>query len=348
VTTQAPGDAHSTREVVAQVDGLEIMFRTRHGDVQAVDGADLVVRAGEKLGVVGESGSGKTTMAMALGRLLPVAVKHIAGRVLVGDRSVLDLGEEDLRKLRRRELAYIFQDPAGTLDPTMRIRDQLKGVAPEGASRDDIAALLRQVGLGDAKRVAASYPHELSGGMAQRVSIAMAIARDPRLIVADEPTAALDASIRRQVLELLMSLCDDRGIAIMLLSHDLRAVTRHCDTVAVMYGGRVVESGASARIFCEPAHPYTAALLRSAPGAETFGGRIEPIAGVPPVLTGPSRGCAFAPRCAYARPQCLDTRPALRRVAGRDIACHRAEEIAAAAIASERENEGHERARRPA
>ncbi len=306
---------------------LVIEYRTTRGPVRALDGAELAVMAPEVLGVVGESGSGKSTLAATIGRLLPRNAHRIGGDLTIGGRSVFDLGEPELRALRRHQLGFVFQDPIGTLNPTLRIARQVARVLEVPARDPSIEAVLTQVGLTEAARVGRSYPHELSGGMAQRVSIAMAIARRPKLVVADEPTAALDASVRNQILELLVSRCRETEASVVLFSHDLRAVSEYCDRVAVMYGGRVVETGLSSVVFSRPAHPYTEALLKAAPGAEQFGGRIEPIPGTPPVLTTRCEECAFTRRCHWAIDRCSSERPEPRRVADRDVVCHRAEEV---------------------
>ena len=308
------------------ISDLVVDFRTRQGPVRALDGASLTVREGEKVGLVGESGSGKSTLAMALGRLLPSNAEWGSGELMVAGQAVRALEGAALRRLRSHTLGYVFQDPIGTLDPTMRVARQLTAVMEAGSSGADVSALLADVGLQDHRRIARSYPHELSGGMAQRVSIAMAIAGNPKLIVADEPTASLDASIRGQILDLLVSLCAAHGTALVLLSHDLRAIAHCCDRVAVMYGGRTVEVGTTAEVFAEPVHPYTEALLRAAPGQEQLGGRIEPIPGLPPILTGRAEGCAFEARCRHRIDACALTRPESSNIAAREVICHRAEE----------------------
>lgn len=308
------------------ISDLVVDFRTRQGRVRALDGASLTVRAGEKVGLVGESGSGKSTLAMALGRLLPPNAEWGSGELTVAGQSVRTLEGPALRHLRSHVLGYVFQDPIGTLDPTMRVANQLAAVMEAGETGADVATLFADVGLQDQRRIARSYPHELSGGMAQRVSIAMAIAGNPKLIVADEPTASLDASIRGQILDLLVSLCAAHGTALVLLSHDLRAIAHCCDRVAVMYGGRTVEVGATAEVFRAPVHPYTEALLRAAPGQERLGGRIEPIPGLPPILTGRAEGCAFEPRCRHKIDACALMRPENSDIAARQVICHRAEE----------------------
>ena len=308
------------------ISDLVVDFRTRQGRVRALDGASLTVRDGEKVGLVGESGSGKSTLATALGRLLPPNAEWGSGELMVAGQSVRTLDGPALRQLRSHTLGYVFQDPIGTLDPTMRVANQLAAVMEAGAIGADVASLLADVGLQDHRRIARSYPHELSGGMAQRVSIAMAIAGNPKLIVADEPTASLDASIRGQILDLLVSLCAAHGTALVLLSHDLRAIAHCCDRVAVMYGGRTVEVGATAEVFRAPVHPYTEALLRAAPGQEKLGGRIEPIPGLPPILTGRAEGCAFEPRCRHRIDACALSRPETSDAGARQVICHRAEE----------------------
>ena len=305
---------------------LVVDFSTRQGRVRALDGASLTVREGEKVGLVGESGSGKSTLALALGRLLPPNAEWASGELMVAGQSVRELKGAALRRLRIDTLGYVFQDPIGTLDPTMRIANQLAAVMEAGSTGADVTGLLADVGLQDHRRIARSYPHELSGGMAQRVSIAMALAANPKLIVADEPTASLDASIRGQILDLLVALCAAHGTALVLSSHDLRAIAHCCDRVAVMYGGRTVEVGATAEVFGQPVHPYTEALLRAAPGQEGLGGRIEPIPGLPPVLTGRAEDCTFEPRCRHRIDACALTRPESSHVAERQVICHRAAE----------------------
>ena len=309
---------------------LAVDFRTRQGRVRALDGAALTVHNGEKVGLVGESGSGKSTLALALGRLLPPNAVWASGKLMVAGESVRALDGPVLRRLRRHALGYVFQDPVGTLDPTMRIAGQLAAVMEAGSAAGSVPSLLADVGLRDHRRIARSYPHELSGGMAQRVSIAMALAANPKLIVADEPTASLDASIRGQILDLLVSQCAAHGTALILLSHDLRAIAHCCDRVAVMYGGRMVEVGATVEVFRQPVHPYTEALLRAAPGQEGLGCRIEPIPGLPPVLTGRAEGCTFEPRCRHRIDGCALTRPESSNVAARQVVCHRAGERAPA------------------
>ena len=248
------------------------------------------------------------------------------GATEVDGSSVFALDDDGIRALRRDLLGFVFQSPMAALDPTMRIGRQVAFAWGEHAAAGRVSELLRQVGLPE--RAARAYAHELSGGMAQRAVIAMAIARGPRPLVADEPTAALDTSLRAQVLDLLVALKDETGAALVLLSHELPVVARICDFIGVMYGGRVVEFGDSASVFARPLHPYSAALLATVQERARPGERLAPIPGMPPVLSGPARGCSFAPRCALADDRCRSERPPLRSIAGRLAACHHAEKAA--------------------
>ncbi|MFC5823973.1 ABC transporter ATP-binding protein [Nonomuraea insulae] len=290
---------------------------------RALDGADLEVTQGETVGLVGESGSGKSTLGSAAGRLLPQSARRGEGEVLVAGEPVFELPATRLRHLRRRHLGFVFQDPIASLDPTMRVGAQLGLVLGRGG---DVSFHLGRVRLDD-PRVVRSYPHQLSGGMAQRVAIAMAMATAPDLLIADEPTAALDSQVREEVSNMVFSLAAEAGTSILWLSHDLPAVARRCDRVAVMYGGRVVESGPARQVLGNPAHPYTAALAGSAPAAAAHGVRLEPVPGRPPVLTGPAEGCAFAPRCPFAEERCEHERPAPVRIREQDVLCHRAADL---------------------
>ncbi len=312
-----------------EVRDLVVVYDTPRGRVVALDGVSLDLEAGETLGIVGESGSGKSTLGLAIGRLLPWNALRLSGDLSVLDLSVFGGDDERLRRLRRDALGFVFQNPMTALDPTMRIGRQLARAIGPRATRDSVRALLSRVGLAGAGRIEQSFPHELSGGMAQRAAIGMAIARNPRLIVADEPTASLDAWLRDQILELLMSMCGATGASLVLLSHDLHVVSRYCRHVAVMYGGRIVEYAQGETLFHRQAHPYTRALLESAPGAEGPDGRLRPIQGLPPVITESSRGCAFAPRCGWTKDLCNEVRPELQHAGNRSVLCHRAEEVLA-------------------
>ena len=311
---------------------LAVSYRSDERWVQALDGVSLTIDPGETVGIVGESGSGKSTLGMAIGRLLAPNASIASGEILVEGRSVTGSSAFELRALRRDRLGFVFQNPMSALDPTLRVGRQIALALDVETGAAAIPALLRRAGLDDPVVVAASFPHELSGGMAQRVGIALAIARSPAILIADEPTASLDASIQGVILDLLMALAADTGASVVIMSHDLRMVARRCARIFVMYGGRVVESGASREVFAAPRHPYTQALVRAAAGNEGPGGRLEPIAGVPPVLGRRSVDCAFAPRCGYAQPVCRAERPAEVAVEGRVVACHFAREGLPAAV----------------
>ena len=310
-----------------EVDQLAVEYATEQGPLRALDGAGLAIAAGETVGIVGESGSGKSTLALAIGRILPSYAKRVAGDIVFEGQSVFAYSDSELRSFRRDELGFIFQNPVTALDPTMRVRNQLAHVLDKRATDLAIGLHLEQVGLKDVDRVAKRYPHELSGGMAQRVVIAMAIARGPRLLIADEPTSSLDSTIRDQILELLFSLPAHTGASLLLFTHDLRSVAKYCDRVAVMYGGAVIENGLGNRIFSKPVHPYTEALIKAAPGTEEIGGQIEAIPGRPPILRERSEHCPFAPRCRWVIDVCWTERPETQTLDGRQVSCHRAPEI---------------------
>ena len=267
-----------------EVDDLVMDYRSTRGEARALDGATLSVSPGEILGVVGESGSGKSTLAGAIARLPIPHLHRISGEVIVDGSRIFALDEKELRRLRSTKLAYIFQDPVAALDPTMTIGRQIDLALDR--RRQTASEALTGMGLDDIPRILRSYPHEVSGGMAQRVAIAMAMARNPRCVIADEPTAALDGSIKIQILNLLTQHCRERAAALVILSHDLHAIRTYADKVAVMYGGRVVETGPTTEVFDRRVHPYTRALLRSSVGCERIGERVAPNSGR---ASGPSR-----------------------------------------------------------
>jgi peptide/nickel transport system ATP-binding protein len=311
----------ATQTPVLEAVELEIEYTTAEGCVRPLDGATLSVPPGAITAVVGESGSGKTTLGLAAGRLLATNAIHVGGDLRVLGERVLECDTQTLRMLRADVLGFIFQDPVAALDPTMRVRRQMELVARR---RDEatVEEALREVGLSDITRVLRAYPHELSGGMAQRVGIAIALLRRPRLLIADEPTAAVDATRRAQILALLVDRCRTHECALLLLTHDLHNVSRWSTHIAVMYGGRVVETGVTRQVLRAPLHPYTRALLSSVPGGEQPGERLGAIPGRPPVLRGPSEGCAFAPRCADVLDRCSTTRPLYAGLGQRHVCCH--------------------------
>jgi oligopeptide/dipeptide ABC transporter ATP-binding protein len=296
--------------------------------VRALDGASLCVAAGETVALVGESGSGKSTLGSAAGWLLPPSAEHRSGDISVSGESLPGLSAGRLRGVRRERLGFVFQDPIGSLDPTMRIGRQMRLVLGRSADHATIRHHLERVRLHHPDRIVRAFPHELSGGMAQRVAIAMAMAARPRLLIADEPTAALDSQVRQDVLDTVFALAAEAGTGVMLLTHDLSSVSRRCRRMAVMYGGRVVEDGPAADVINAPKHPYTAALARSIPGNTPQGTRLEAIPGRPPILADRSPGCSFAARCGFAVERCRTERPQATRVDGRVVLCHRATELA--------------------
>jgi peptide/nickel transport system ATP-binding protein len=320
-----------------RVEDLRVQFPTEDGLVRAVDGIGYELRAGRTLGIVGESGSGKTVSALALMGLHP---KHarVAGRIDFDGRELLGLRAEQMRALRGEELAMIFQDPLSSLHPLHRVGWQLveairahRDVA-KAAARERAAELLDLVGIPDPRARLRAYPHELSGGQRQRVMIAMALANEPKLLIADEPTTALDVTVQAQILALLARLQRELGMAMVLVTHDLGVVAEVADEIAVMYAGRIVERGSTEQVLTAPSHPYTWGLLRSIPrlenGAAGHGpasraprdsdrgaaGELEPIAGRPPSLIDPPSGCHFHPRCPYALPEHARIDPALAPV----------------------------------
>ena len=307
---------------IINISDLVVSYRMDGGDVFALDGVDFTITRGERIGIVGESGSGKSTLGMAIGRLLAPNARFLRGDIRLVGQSILSCSATELRQIRRDSLGFVYQNPMSALDPTMRVGRQVALALLGAPNATAIEALLSRVGLPDPTRAASSFPHELSGGMAQRVVIALAIARDPVVLVADEPTASLDASIQGVILDLLASLRDSIGATLVILSHDLRMVAKRCERLAVMYGGRIVESGPSQQVFRDPRHPYTRALIKAAAGNEGPDDKLEPIPGVPAVLHGESRNCAYVERCEFAQALCRQKRPEVQVVDGREIACH--------------------------
>ncbi len=324
-------------DAVATTRALEVSYLTEAGPVVAVRGVDLDLVAGRTLAVVGESGSGKSTLLRAVGTLLPAGQAAITGgRLVVAGGDVAGLSPAGIRDLRRRAIGVVFQDAASALNPVMTIGDQLSEAIIAGApqsrrqARRAAVSLLRDVQIPDPERRLDSYPHQFSGGMKQRIVIAIALAQAPRLLLADEPTSALDVTIQQQILTLLREIQQQRGMAMLLVTHDLGLVARYADDVGVMYAGRIVEIGPVGRVFGGPRHPYTCALRLSTPKLRNLGGeRLLPtIAGEPPLIGQLPPGCAFAPRCmrSRGRAECRSVSPELRPLDGRRVACHFAEE----------------------
>ncbi|GHD61199.1 ABC transporter ATP-binding protein [Thalassobaculum fulvum] len=327
--------ADSCRTPLVEAEGVSRAFRARQGllgrrrDILAVREVDLTVARREAVGVVGESGCGKST----LGRLLLHLLKPTAGTVRFDGRTLAEIGGDRLRTLRRR-MQLIFQDPYGSLDPRRTVGDQIAdgmlihGLATPAEARERVAGLLSQVGLDPAH--AARLPHEFSGGQRQRVAIARALATGPDFVVADEPVSALDVSIQAQVVNLLADLRESLGLALVFISHDLHVVRHLCDRVAVMYLGRVVETGPAAAIFAAPAHPYTRALLAATPSlVRRRDSSRAPLAGELPSPSDPPSGCGFRTRCPFATTACAEAVPPLEAFGGdgRQVACVRVAEI---------------------
>jgi len=314
-----------------EVDDLRTSFHTRNGVVRAVDGVSFCIDRGETLGIVGESGSGKSVTCLSLLGLVPQPPGRIegAGAVLEGI-DLLRCPQEVLRGIRGRRVAMIFQDPMTSLNPYMTIEEQLmepllihEKIGRAAAARMALQAL-QEVGVPEAEQRIRSYPHQFSGGMRQRVMIAMALIGKPDLLIADEPTTALDVTVQAQILDLIAQQQRQRGVAVIFISHDLSVVAGFCDRVMVMYAGRVVETADTRAVFREPKHPYTRALQRSRPAMQAKGAELYVIPGLPPDLSRPVPGCAFAPRCEFAVADCGRTEMRLQDVgAGQASACLR-------------------------
>jgi len=320
-----------------EVSDLTVHFETEDGLVEAVDGASFDVRPGEILGLVGESGSGKSVMALALLRLIRRPGRIVRGAARFEGKDLLQLSEEEMRAVRGARIAMVFQSPRTALNPVLPVGRQIARLFElhQGAWRGEAWArtieMLKLVGISEPDRRARQYAHQLSGGMCQRVMIAMALATSPRLLLADEPTTGLDVSIAAQILDLLKDLGRRTGASILLITHDLGVVAEVCDRVAVMHAGQIVEVGTATEIFARPLHPYTQALVRSIPRIDRDV-TMEPIPGTVPSLLAPPPGCRYADRCALALAVCRRERPALRPVAAdHEVACHAVEVERAAA-----------------
>lgn len=314
---------------------LRTYFVGEEGVVKAVDGVSFDVAPGERLAIVGESGSGKSVTAQSvLGLIDPPAGHVVGGQVIFEGQDLLTLDEQELRRIRGRRIGYVFQDPMTALDPAFTVGSQLVETIRlhEPVSRRDArsraADLLRAVQIAQPEQRLGAYPHELSGGMRQRVVIALALACDPALLIADEPTTALDVTTQAQVLELVFGLAEERGTAVLLITHDLGVVAGTCDRIQVMYAGRVVEKGLTAEVLRCPRHPYTAALLRSLVRiGEQRRPRLEPVPGSPPSLVNVPTGCSFHPRCGFCDSRCSSEVPTWHGDSSRGASCHRGDEL---------------------
>jgi peptide/nickel transport system ATP-binding protein/oligopeptide transport system ATP-binding protein len=317
-------------EPLLRVSDLRVEFALARGTVRAVDGASFEVGLGEALGLVGESGSGKTVALRTLVGLLPRSARIAGGSIEFDGVDILTLDDDRRRELRGRSIAMVFQEPMTALNPVMRVGDQIAetplvrlGMGRRRA-RERALELMRLVGIPDAKRRADAYPHELSGGLRQRVMIAIALSGQPKLLLCDEPTTALDVTIQDQILKLLLSLREELGVSLVFVSHDLAVVAQACRRVAVMYAGQVVETGTVDEVFREPRHPYTLGLLRSVPDVDGTRARLSSIPGAPPDPAALPDGCPFHPRCPFAIPECTSGEfPLHPRAGGRATACIR-------------------------
>jgi len=310
---------------VLEVKGLKVHFNTEDGVVHAVDGVSYSVEQGKALGIVGESGSGKSVSSLTVLGLTRSRNATISGEVIFDGRNLLEASEEEMRGIRGGPIAMIFQDPLSSLHPMYRIGKQLIEAVrmhqdlSKAQARDRAIEMLGLVGIPEPRRRIDGYPHEFSGGMRQRVMIAMALCNDPRILIADEPTTALDVTVQAQILELIQKLQSELGTAVVMITHDLGVVAEVADEIAVMYAGRIVERGTRDQIFAAPEHPYTWGLLRSIPRLDTPRDQeLVPVSGRPPSLINRPTGCHFHPRCPYVRKEHTQIDPQLEPVGGAD------------------------------
>jgi peptide/nickel transport system ATP-binding protein len=318
-------------EHLLEIRGLKTHFATDDGIVHAVDGVDLTIDRGETLGVVGESGCGKTVTALSVLKLIAMPPGRIVGgEILWQGEDLVPWGKHEMRRIRSREIGIVFQEPMTSLNPVYSVGEQIAEVIRlhEGlgrrAARDRVVEMLRLVRIPNPERRARDYPHQFSGGMRQRVMIAMALSCNPKLLIADEPTTALDVTIQAQILDLLVEMKSRLGMAVMLITHAMGVVAETAQRVAVMYAGKVVEEAPVGELFARPRHPYTQGLIRSIPRLDRAGrkGRLDAIPGVVPSLLDPAPGCRFAPRCRFAMAACTRATPDLREIGpGHKVAC---------------------------
>jgi oligopeptide transport system ATP-binding protein len=317
-------------EPLLTVENLKTQFFTQDGVVKAVNGVSFRLMPGETLGVVGESGCGKSITAMSIMKLIPTPPgKIVDGQVVFQGKDVLKMNDEQVRAIRGNDIAMIFQDPMTSLNPVLTINRQIseslelhKGMS-KGESRARSIELLKMVGIPNAEQRVDQYPHQFSGGMRQRVMIAMALACDPLLLIADEPTTALDVTIQAQILDLMRKLQQERGTAVMLITHDLGVVAGMSDRIQVMYAGVIAETADTNELFGNPRHPYTLGLLKSIPRLDATKHKLDPIRGLPPDLIDLPDMCPFAPRCDFSEEICERKAPVLREVGtGHRVSCH--------------------------
>jgi len=317
-------------EAILSVRDLEVVFETGRGPLRAVNKVSFDIRPGEAYGIVGESGSGKSVTALSILRLLARNARIVSGSVLFKGRDVLGLRDDEMRNLRGKEIAMVFQDPQASFDPVFTIRSQIGEAMSlhRSVSRKEIDAnvvsLLRSVGIPEADRRKDQYPHQFSGGMKQRAMSAMALSNSPALIIADEPTTALDVTIQAQMMDLFRDLKERLGVSILLITHDMGLVAEFCDRVSVMYAGSIVETADVHELFKRPRHPYTRALIDSIPRLDREQDQLESIPGRMPSLLELPAFCAFQPRCRFAKPECLEGIPQAKDLDGARVACYRA------------------------
>ena len=312
-----------------QVKGLKTYFVTEEGSLPAVDGVTFSMKKGETLALVGESGCGKTVTALSIMRLIASPPgKYVAGEILFEGEDILKKSEKDMQITRGNDIAMVFQEPMTSLNPVLTIGYQISEAVilhqklGKADALERAETMLELVGVPDPQRRLGDYPHQLSGGLRQRVMMAMALSCNPKILIADEPTTALDVTIQAQLLELLKDLRAELGMAILLITHDLGVVAEICERVAVMYAGKIVEESEVTSLFERPIHPYTEGLLSCIPKIGSKSGKLAIIEGVVPSLSKLQEGCRFHPRCAYAQEICRQRQPELRKVEGRLVACH--------------------------
>ena len=317
-----------TENIILDINDLHVNYYTYAGVVHALNGISLKISRGETIGLVGETGCGKSTLGHAVAGLLPNNAKIIKGSIVLDGEELVGKTPEEMRLIRRDKLAYIFQNPAAALNPVMKVGDQIAEaiIVREGTSKDEAKTraieLLTKLGIPEAEKFYNNYPHELSGGMRQRVMIAIALAKNPVLVIADEPTSNLDVTIQAQILELMQHLKQQFNQTTILITHDLGVVAQTCDRVAIMYAGTIVEVGDVHEIFKNPLHPYTRGLLRVVRFNETRS-KLPTIPGSVPNLINPPSGCIFNPRCQEAKPICKEVRPEMIEVRKNHfVACH--------------------------
>ena len=335
MTHAQPAGAEQARELLLDVRDLQVEFRLREGTAKAINGVSFDLREGETLAILGESGSGKSVTAQAIMGILDTPPGYVTGgEVLYRGTDLLKIPEKERQRVRGAEIAMIFQDALSALNPVFPVGWQIAEMfrIHRGFNRKDALveaiSLMKRVRIPGAEERVRAYPHQFSGGMRQRIMIAMAIALDPKVLIADEPTTALDVTVQAQIMDLLKELQDESGMGMILITHDLGVVANVADRIAVMYSGRMVETAGVHDLYARPAHPYTKGLLESIPRLDMKGQTLRAISGLPPNLLAIPQGCPFHPRCRYAIDICREVLPPLERVApGRAAACHRTQEV---------------------